>query len=127
MRRVRQGGGLGQAEFPDEWSSTSNSTSPTGTQVRRNDSELASPWLNARHARNPACLDGQPRAVHGIAPAAPLAHHRTGDARRATGDGSDTSIGVRAIPAIDDITLPTEHPVLAEMRDTYLSLPGDRI
>ncbi|WP_405613901.1 aminotransferase class IV family protein [Streptomyces sp. NBC_01508] len=40
---------------------------------------------------------------------------------------TNTSIGVRAISAIDGIALPTEHPVLASMRDTYLSLPGDPV
>ncbi|MFC9606679.1 aminotransferase class IV family protein [Streptomyces niveus] len=40
---------------------------------------------------------------------------------------TNTSIGVRAISAVDDIALPTEHPVLASMRDTYLSLPGDPV
>lgn len=40
---------------------------------------------------------------------------------------TNTSIGVRPISAIDDIALPTEHPVLASMRDTYLNLPGDPV
>ncbi|MDB1086914.1 aminotransferase class IV family protein [Streptomyces sp. ACA25] len=40
---------------------------------------------------------------------------------------TSTSIGVRTISAIDDTALPTEHPILASMRDTYLSLPGDPV
>jgi branched-subunit amino acid aminotransferase/4-amino-4-deoxychorismate lyase len=40
---------------------------------------------------------------------------------------TNTSIGVRAISAIDDTALPAEHPMLASMRDTYLSLPGDPV
>lgn len=40
---------------------------------------------------------------------------------------TNTSIGVRPISAIDSTELPTEHPMLAAMRDTYLSLPGDLI
>jgi branched-subunit amino acid aminotransferase/4-amino-4-deoxychorismate lyase len=40
---------------------------------------------------------------------------------------TNTSIGVRTISAIDDCALPTEHPMLASMRDTYLSLPGDPV
>lgn len=38
---------------------------------------------------------------------------------------TNTSIGVRAVSAIDDVTFPTEHPVLVSMRDAYLSLPGN--
>jgi branched-subunit amino acid aminotransferase/4-amino-4-deoxychorismate lyase len=40
---------------------------------------------------------------------------------------TNTSIGVRVVSAIDDTALPTEHPVLAAMRDTYLSLPGEPV
>ncbi|MFE7114326.1 aminotransferase class IV family protein [Streptomyces sp. NPDC057654] len=40
---------------------------------------------------------------------------------------TNTSIGIRAVSAIDDVALPTEHPVLAAMRDSYLSQPGERV
>ncbi|WP_406303672.1 aminotransferase class IV [Streptomyces sp. NBC_00885] len=40
---------------------------------------------------------------------------------------TNTSIGVRAISAIDDGPLRTEHPALSSLRDTYLSLPGDQV
>ncbi|WP_394812929.1 aminotransferase class IV family protein [Streptomyces boetiae] len=40
---------------------------------------------------------------------------------------TNTSIGVRVISAIDDTTLPTEHAVLASLRDVYMSLPGDPV
>ncbi|MFC9543078.1 aminotransferase class IV family protein [Streptomyces sp. NPDC056956] len=39
---------------------------------------------------------------------------------------TNTSIGVRALAAIDDTQLPTEHPVLDRLRETYLSIPGER-
>ncbi|MEV3853057.1 aminotransferase class IV family protein [Streptomyces sp. NPDC050095] len=38
---------------------------------------------------------------------------------------TNTSIGVRALSAIDDKVLPTEHPVLDTLRNTYLSIPGE--
>jgi hypothetical protein len=37
---------------------------------------------------------------------------------------ANTSIGVRAVIAIDDSELPAEHPVANELRVTYLSIPG---
>lgn len=40
---------------------------------------------------------------------------------------TNTSIGVRAIAAIDDTALPAEHPVLTAMRDSYLALLGDEL
>ncbi|WP_330177723.1 aminotransferase class IV family protein [Streptomyces sp. NBC_01498] len=40
---------------------------------------------------------------------------------------TNTSIGVRAVAAVDDIALPTDHPVLTAMRETYLSLPGEAV
>lgn len=40
---------------------------------------------------------------------------------------TNTSIGVRALSAIDDAILPSEHPVLAALRDTYLSIPGEAL
>ncbi|RLV09995.1 aminotransferase [Streptomyces griseocarneus] len=38
---------------------------------------------------------------------------------------TNTTIGVRTISAIDDVQLPTEHPILAKLRESYLSLPGE--
>ncbi|MGW0711249.1 aminotransferase class IV family protein [Streptomyces sp. NPDC002643] len=40
---------------------------------------------------------------------------------------TNTSIGVRALSAIDDKALPTEHPVLTALRETYLSIPGETL
>lgn len=40
---------------------------------------------------------------------------------------TNTSIGVRAIAAVDDTELPTDHPVLSALQHTYLSLPGEPI
>ncbi|MFF5533442.1 hypothetical protein ACFY71_13280 [Streptomyces cinerochromogenes] len=39
---------------------------------------------------------------------------------------ANTSIGVRALAAIDEKQLPTEHPVLDRLRETYLSIEGER-
>ncbi|MFI0220467.1 aminotransferase class IV family protein [Streptomyces lydicus] len=38
---------------------------------------------------------------------------------------TNTSIGVRPLSAIDDIELPTEHPVLSQLQATYLSILGE--
>ncbi|MFE6177089.1 aminotransferase class IV family protein [Streptomyces sp. NPDC056464] len=40
---------------------------------------------------------------------------------------TNTSIGVRAVAAIDDTELATEHAVLDRLRETYLSVPGERL
>ncbi|MGQ4388596.1 aminotransferase class IV family protein [Streptomyces sp. SAS_270] len=40
---------------------------------------------------------------------------------------TNTSIGVRVLSAIDDKELPTEHPVLSELREAYLSIPGETL
>ncbi|MET7936883.1 aminotransferase class IV family protein [Streptomyces sp. NPDC005322] len=40
---------------------------------------------------------------------------------------TNTSIGVRALSAIDDKELSTEHPVLSALRETYLSIPGETL
>lgn len=40
---------------------------------------------------------------------------------------TNTSIGVRAITTIDSTPLTVDHPVLAELRDTYLSVPGEEL
>ncbi|HCA86990.1 MAG TPA: aminotransferase [Streptomyces sp.] len=40
---------------------------------------------------------------------------------------TNTSIGVRSLAAIDDTELPVEHPVLSQLRETYLSIPGEAL
>ncbi|MDN5385281.1 MULTISPECIES: aminotransferase class IV family protein [Streptomyces] len=40
---------------------------------------------------------------------------------------TNTTIGVRAISAIDDVPMATEHPVLTKLRDAYLAIPGERL
>ncbi|CAM5231901.1 hypothetical protein GCM10010329_63120 [Streptomyces spiroverticillatus] len=40
---------------------------------------------------------------------------------------TNVSIGVRAISAVDGTALPSEHPTLARLRETYLNVPGDEI
>ncbi|MER7047937.1 aminotransferase class IV family protein [Streptomyces jumonjinensis] len=40
---------------------------------------------------------------------------------------TNTSIGVRAVAAIDDHPIPVEHPLLTELRDAYLSVPGEEL
>ncbi|MBV9026906.1 MAG: aminotransferase class IV family protein [Streptomycetaceae bacterium] len=40
---------------------------------------------------------------------------------------TNTSIGVRAISAIDDTPMAIEHPVLSRLRKTYLSIPGEQL
>ncbi|MFB8775793.1 aminotransferase class IV family protein [Streptomyces broussonetiae] len=40
---------------------------------------------------------------------------------------TNTSIGVRSLSAIDDKELPTKHPVLDTLRETYLSVPGETL
>lgn len=40
---------------------------------------------------------------------------------------TNTSIGVRAVSAIDDESLSTDHPVLSVLRDAYLSVPGEEL
>ncbi|OKH99682.1 aminotransferase [Streptomyces sp. CB02923] len=40
---------------------------------------------------------------------------------------TNTSIGVRAVSAIDATALQTEHPTLTAMRDAYLSRPGETL
>ncbi|MFK0120148.1 aminotransferase class IV family protein [Streptomyces sp. NPDC090994] len=39
---------------------------------------------------------------------------------------TNTSVGVRAIAAIDDTPMPTEHLALDQLRQTYLSISGER-
>ncbi|MFE7129349.1 aminotransferase class IV family protein [Streptomyces sp. NPDC057638] len=40
---------------------------------------------------------------------------------------TNTSIGVRPISAVDDQPMAVEHPVLTELRDAYLSIPGEEL
>lgn len=40
---------------------------------------------------------------------------------------TNTSIGVRALSAIDTTRMAVEHPVLTELRDIYLSVPGEEL
>jgi branched-subunit amino acid aminotransferase/4-amino-4-deoxychorismate lyase len=40
---------------------------------------------------------------------------------------TNTSIGVRALSAIDDTELSAENPTLAALRDAYLSIPGETL
>ncbi len=40
---------------------------------------------------------------------------------------TNTSIGVRAISTIDDAPMATEHPLLTQLRDAYLAIPGERL
>ncbi|MFF5020253.1 aminotransferase class IV family protein [Streptomyces sp. NPDC001165] len=40
---------------------------------------------------------------------------------------TNTSIGVRALSSIDDVPMATEHPLLNELRDAYLAIPGERV
>ena len=39
---------------------------------------------------------------------------------------TNTTIGVRAISAIDDTQLPTEHALLVELRESFLALRGEQ-
>ncbi|WP_345943841.1 aminotransferase class IV family protein [Streptomyces sp. SID3212] len=38
---------------------------------------------------------------------------------------TNTSVGVRALSAIDDTELPSGHPVLGRLQETYRSIPGE--
>lgn len=40
---------------------------------------------------------------------------------------TNTSIGVRALSAIDDTAMAIEHPVLSTLRETYLAIPGEEL
>ncbi|WP_181764885.1 aminotransferase class IV family protein [Streptomyces albidus (ex Kaewkla and Franco 2022)] len=40
---------------------------------------------------------------------------------------TNTTIGVRAVSALDGVHFPTDHPVLAALRDAYDGIPGDRL
>ncbi|MFI2912567.1 aminotransferase class IV family protein [Streptomyces sp. PDY-4] len=40
---------------------------------------------------------------------------------------TNTTIGVRALSSIDDVPMTTEHPLLIQLRDSYLAIPGERL
>lgn len=40
---------------------------------------------------------------------------------------TNTSIGVRPLSAIDDAELPTEQPVLSQLQEMYVSIPGETL
>ncbi|MFI8944142.1 aminotransferase class IV family protein [Streptomyces syringium] len=40
---------------------------------------------------------------------------------------TNTSIGVRPLAAIDDTAFPVDHPVLGQLQETYLSIPGENL
>ncbi len=40
---------------------------------------------------------------------------------------TNTSIGVRPLRAIDRASLPADHPVLRQLQETYLSIPGETL
>ncbi|MFI2225241.1 aminotransferase class IV family protein [Streptomyces fradiae] len=40
---------------------------------------------------------------------------------------TNTTIGVRSVSALDDVQFPQDHPVLAELRDAYAAIPGERL
>ncbi|WP_327238837.1 hypothetical protein [Streptomyces sp. NBC_01317] len=43
----------------------------------------------------------------------------------AAGFATNTSVGVRALSAIDGTGLPSDHPVLNRLQNTYRSIPGE--
>jgi branched-subunit amino acid aminotransferase/4-amino-4-deoxychorismate lyase len=40
---------------------------------------------------------------------------------------TNTSIGVRPLSAIDETEFPSEHPVLSQLQEAYLSIPGETL
>ncbi|MFJ3137157.1 aminotransferase class IV family protein [Streptomyces sp. NPDC086843] len=40
---------------------------------------------------------------------------------------TNVTIGVRTVSALDDVRFPQDHPVLAELRDAYAGIPGERL
>lgn len=64
----------------------------------------------------------QQRTEHEIAPVT-LTDAKSMRAAFAT----NTSIGVRAISAIDDTPMAIEHPALERLRETYLAVPGEEL
>lgn len=59
--------------------------------------------------------------------------HRTATVTLAQAKGmaaafaTNTSIGVRPLAAIDDTEFPVDHPVLRQLQETYLSIPGETL
>jgi branched-subunit amino acid aminotransferase/4-amino-4-deoxychorismate lyase len=94
---------------------------------------------------NAAFVDGNGAVVWPQAPVLPgvtmalLRQHATGIEHRtatvtldqakamAAAFATNTSIGVRALSAIDDTELSTQNPTLAALRDAYLSIPGETL
>lgn len=64
----------------------------------------------------------QERHPHTVAPV-PAAHLTGMRAAFAT----NTAFGVRAVSAVDSTQLPADHSVLAELRDSFLALRGERL
>ncbi|MGV9812731.1 aminotransferase class IV family protein [Streptomyces cellulosae] len=62
------------------------------------------------------------RVAHQVAPVT-LAQAKKMQAAFAT----NTSIGVRALSAIDDTPMAIEHPLLSTLRETYLSIPSEEL
>lgn len=60
-------------------------------------------------------------------------HHLTAPVTLAEAQGmqaafaTNTTIGVRALSSIDDVPMATEHPLLTQLRDSYLAIPGERL
>ncbi|MGZ2358536.1 aminotransferase class IV family protein [Streptomyces sp. 372A] len=59
--------------------------------------------------------------------------HRTATVTLAQAKGmaaafaTNTSVGVRPLAAIDDTEFPVDHPVLRQLQETYLSIPGETL
>ncbi len=62
-----------------------------------------------------------------------LSDHRTATVtleqakRMSAAFATNTSIGVRPLAALDDTEFPVDHPVLAQLQKTYLSIPGETL
>ncbi|MFD4144344.1 aminotransferase class IV family protein [Streptomyces sp. NPDC058572] len=48
-------------------------------------------------------------------------------AKMAAAFATNTTVGVRSVGALDDVQFPLDHPVLAELRDAYAGIPGERL
>jgi branched-subunit amino acid aminotransferase/4-amino-4-deoxychorismate lyase len=40
---------------------------------------------------------------------------------------TNTTVGVRPISSVDDITFPADHPILTELQDEYLKIPTESL
>ncbi|WP_405728683.1 aminotransferase class IV family protein [Streptomyces sp. NBC_00028] len=47
--------------------------------------------------------------------------------RMAAAFATNTSVGVRPLAAIDDKEFPVDHPVLRQLQQTYMSIPGENL